>query len=745
MPSMGRGAAAHAAGWIKKQGGKFSVPTRATGIEPTWPVVELFLNEAWVDISSYVYYRDLVEISGGTSSEGGQADPSSCRFTVNNRDGRFSPRNPLGAYYGQIGRNTPIRVSVVRGGERFYRFYGEVSSWPTRWEQSGNDAWAEVEAAGIMRRLEQGSTPLKSPLFRDVTNSARTGIVAYWPLEDGADSQEVSSGLPDDPSMTFTGTPVFEAYEGLAGSEPLPTLGNAVLTGVVPAYTPTGETSFRMWMQLPAALAGTRDIAKITTTGTLRTWLLQMDTSNRIQLVVVDELGVSVVTTGFVNFSISTGDLFAIVLELTKNGTATDYRLAVEDYTGINSITQSFPVLSISNTIAANDFIIASKVAIGSSSGVSNTAFGHVVVADDIGAFSTIANSAVAWQQGNPGSKFLRLCGENGISAQFVTNGLSGNTVSMGKQTTAPLLDELRGIPETDLGMMIEARDQFALYYRSRLTLYNQSAALTLDYSANQLGSPLAPTDDDRYTRNDVTVTRSGGASARTFLASGALSVQAPPAGVGVYDDQMTISLGTDAQLPNQTGWRLRAGTVDESRYPTISINLRHSTFTDDPEKMGQALSVGIGDRIVVTNPPSWLPPEDISQIVIGYSETLGVLEYDITFVCIPESAYHVLYADTGYNRLDSVGSTLTSDITSTATSFSVSTQSGSQVWADTTTLPAELPYDVTIGGEVMTVTAVSGTTSPQTFTVTRSVNGIVKAHTAGTSVSIPQPTYISL
>jgi hypothetical protein len=36
-----------------------------------------------------------------------------------------------------------------------------------------------------------------------------------------------------------------------------------------------------------------------------------------------------------------------------------------------------------------------------------------------------------------------------------------------------------------------------------------------------------------------------------------------------------------------------------------------------------------------------------------------------------------------------------------------------------------------------MTVTAVSGSTSPQTFTVTRSVNSIVKGQTAGAAIDV--------
>lgn len=80
--------------------------------------VELRLGQTWTDVTDRVYNRDRVRISRGRTSEGARADASSCSLTLDNRDGRFSPRNPTGPYYGLIGRNTPMRVSYVGGANR---------------------------------------------------------------------------------------------------------------------------------------------------------------------------------------------------------------------------------------------------------------------------------------------------------------------------------------------------------------------------------------------------------------------------------------------------------------------------------------------------------------------------------------------------------------------------------------------------------------------------------------------------
>lgn len=73
---------------------------------------ELRLGEQWVDISGDVYQRDPIEITRGRADEASQVDPGKCKLTINNRGGKYSPRNPMSPYYGTLGRNTPLRVWV---------------------------------------------------------------------------------------------------------------------------------------------------------------------------------------------------------------------------------------------------------------------------------------------------------------------------------------------------------------------------------------------------------------------------------------------------------------------------------------------------------------------------------------------------------------------------------------------------------------------------------------------------------
>ncbi|GII87693.1 hypothetical protein Ssi03_56830 [Sphaerisporangium siamense] len=234
-------------------------------------------------------------------------------------------------------------------------------------------------------------------------------------------------------------------------------------------------------------------------------------------------------------------------------------------------------------------------------------------------------------------------------------------------------------------------------------------------------------------------MTREGGSSARAVLETGALSVLPPPAGVGRYDEAVTVNVEHDLDLFDQAGWRLHLGTVDEARYPQIGINLAHARFSGNAALTAAAYALEAGDRLTVANPPAWLPPETISQLVQGYTEQLGNYEHAITFTCAPESPYQVaVYGTARYGPQD----TITNEpLDATETGVDITTPTG-PLW---TTSPGG-SFDIVIGGERMTVTAIGAATgTAQTLTVIRSINGVVKSHATGAKVFMYQPAIYAL
>ena len=89
-----------------------------------WPVtpldveVGLFLNGAWtnaVTTGNGVRHNDRIDITHGRKDWSRATDVGTARFTLDNRDGRWSPDNPASPYFGQYRRNIPCRVGIGRG------------------------------------------------------------------------------------------------------------------------------------------------------------------------------------------------------------------------------------------------------------------------------------------------------------------------------------------------------------------------------------------------------------------------------------------------------------------------------------------------------------------------------------------------------------------------------------------------------------------------------------------------------
>lgn len=733
--------AARVAGWDRwrRSGVSVSGPLSPASEASGERKVELFYDEAWQDITGYVYDRDKIVIKRGRSDEAATPDPSTCHLTINNRDGRFSPRNPVSPLYGKIGRNTPLRVSVDQSGTQRFRFYGEISSWPQAWGVAHEDVWTSIEASGILRRLGAGNAPLKSVMARYLTSDDVSDVKAYWPCEDEVGSARIASGLGG-PSMKIYGTPNLATYSGFAASAPIPTMGTARFSGKVPAYSGTGETQIRFLMHVPEGGMTTNTVpCRWACTGTARWWQIYYQTGSGglLALEAFDVDGTNIMDSGGQVFGTGVdGKDVLVSAELYEDGGSLAWILSVlvegEDFSDIYVGTPTaYTVGRVSQVLLAT-----------SDAPLTDCAIGHLSLHDRVTVIDDLSGLLKANTGENPAARMLRLSQEQGVSFTAATGGVdeSGNSVTLGYQGVETYVDAVRGAAASDLGLLHEPRDQFGLRYRTRLSLYNQAAALSLDYAAEHISPPFAPVDDDQQTRNDIVVTRSGGSSSRATLESGPLSVLAPPDGVGRYDDSATVSLDDDDQLPDQAGWRLHLGTVDEARYPAITLNLKHPAIANDYDLMAAVLGVDIGDRVTVANPPEWMPPDQISQIVQGYIETIGVVgEHMITINLTPESVYQVgVLDDAALGKLDTAGSELTADITDSATSVSVATLNvvtdDDPLW---TTDPAEFPFDITCGGEVMTVTAISGASSPQTFTVTRGINGITKPHPAGTALKL--------
>jgi hypothetical protein len=708
--------------------------------------VAIYVDGSWIDITEDVYGGDraTLEITRGRSSEAGQVEASRLTGEINNRGGKYSPRNPTSILYGKIGRNTPIRVLV----DGDYRFTGEIPAWPQRWDTTGNDVWVPFEAAGIMRRLGQGATPLKSAPYRYATTLKAAGIyvapAAYWPLDDLTRANFGAPGIGAYPfKLRASGSSSVKPGEGELATW-LPngvkleetTLGTA-LDGIV-----IGPATQKVAVDVVQREdgAGVTSWAVYSKDG-LTIWRVRFDpTINEVSVLLRtggSGSAESTIATATVA-SISDKQMHAVRLELVDSATDVNYFVYVD---GVNVIAATRA--SVNNAGCSQLRLIGTT-----SSGSTSISYGHVAVwlADPSHVAAEVADyaRAVFGYTGEPaGIRIQRLCTEEGIP--FRGRGTMANTVPLGPQYADTLLNIAREAADTDLGLLYEPREGVGLAYRAHTDLYNQAATLALDYTRALLDQVPEPVDDDQFTRNDVTAQRRDGSSERTTLTVGALSTLAPPSGVGVYDDSVTVNVPGDGKfLDDQAGFRLHLGTVDEPRYPTIAANLANPRWAVDLDLTSALAMLELGDRLTIANMPTWVSPDQVSQLAAGFVETLRNFERKIAVNCAPESPWRVLVyqaaAGSTVHKYDTGGSTLAADISSGATTLSVATATSHPVW---TTAAGEMGFDIWVGGERMTVTGISGASSPQSFTVTRSVNGVVKTQAAGTVVRLWQtPTW---
>jgi hypothetical protein len=732
-------------------------------------VVELFYSSAWNGISTYVYSptRDQVRITRGLSDGvglAGLAGPSQLGLTLNNRDGRFSPRNPRSPLFGLIGRNTPIRVSI----DADVRFVGEVSEWPSEWTAGGADVWVPLRAAGISRRLLQGADPLEST----VTRFARSNnAVGYWPLGDIPGSSQAASGLeggaPLVPRLvSLFGAPLApntplpwgqaEMFPHLPGGLLTPEMGSDNESVEMDGNTLAGASGswamdvlFRTTAPLgtdPAVTGGQALFFRVID-GDGNRWLLAKNRADpdELQVTLSDEGGASIDSSAaFDAGPISDGNPHHLRLQVVDAaGTTATVTVYVD---GVSVLSDTFSGMPTTLTAPA-----AVKVSFRRDDGTPNlslpVSFAHMVVwADSPPTVAAMLDAYRGHAGETAGRRIERLCDEEGVA--FVGSGDLDDTQPLGPQYPDGFVAILREAAETDPGILHDARTSAALRYVTGRSLYNQDPTLELSYGATgELSSPPSPTDDDQQTRNDVTVTRRDGGRAQAVQESGPLNVSMPtadPQGVGRYTTSVQVNTMSDGLLPDHAGWRLHLGTVDETRYPQINLDLAAMGRAGKTALSAAAATLDVGSRLTIDNLPAWLPPDLVQQHTLGFVETLTQFGWDITVAGAPASPYRigeVEHADLGMLLSDSAVTAEALD--STETGVDINAGAGPD-WVH------EADFDVIIGGERMTVTAVSamaGTfpTRTCTLTVTRSVDGIVKSHATAAPITFLFPSFIGL
>lgn len=711
-----------------------------------WPstvldiVVEIYVPTiGWVDISSYVR-RDGgsgVRIQDGmTGTEQRRASPSRCSFKLNNRDGRFSPRNPASPYAGLLYINTEIHVTI----EGEVQFWGEVGSgWPTRWTTGGHDAWVPMEAFGRSARINADDTPLQGPLY----DKLQAGIDYYWPLTD-PDSATFATPVPSTVGLTSPpllhpwglNAPEFAGVAGPPASKPTPDFGNR--GGLSAALTDgLSNASFyvALWFKLDSGDTGDFGVMS------LYQLSLAANTGNVMGFDLCITAGLGVNTPGLNRIGITASAYTAYpqgaanrsadmqFITLGTPCTQDDWHLIRVVYTESGgAITQTvyldnvligsdtgtaagYSLEALSNiTLGANDSSGLHAAPWTQNSGVGLRSLGHLVIQTAIIGDIGIYEAGTGHPGETAGVRMQRLCAANAINITFTGDPdlTSTMTAQRAGGTLAGLLEECA---QADGGLLFDARDALGLHYVTRIALYNRTAALALDYTLKAEVMPALEMDESSFTVvNDITAVSPVG-EVRVQQLIGPRNVDEPndgTGGVGRYPGRLAVDLDTVSQLADAAAWALRLSTADVPRFTAINVNLRALAAAGKTSLWQDAGGVGIGDVITITNTPIWIP-DDVACFAVGRTLRAANLEYDIAYNTIDATSWLNIggpLEDTVYGRGDSEDTYLSFGYSAAATSMRVVNTGEEHI--PTLWTAADGSYDVMIDDEQMTVTAVS-------------------------------------
>lgn len=618
--------------------------------------------------------------------------------------------------------NTWLTTASAAITKADYRFWGEIPKLPQRWDPTGTDVTVPTHAGDLLERLGQGERPLASPIRINLGKyvDSSTGLVdGYWPCEDDSDATTIGAvtgrsgqfsggGFASDTTLPGSaGTLVFSDDAGYA-------LGNA-RGGVSNTFTAFVLCYFK-FPSVPASdvpfmyynfAGGT--VARVTLSAGLTTYTMVATKSDG-----------TVLTTTVVNHGTGATPNQWLAMRILFTESAGTVTWAWAWYPVGAAVTYGTGS-SFSATIGRPVSWLCPAT-----TGRNGTAIAHILLARaDIG-FSTadFTGSTNGYAGELAGDRFARICRQINLPYWIVGRQQDANgdniTEAMGAQPLAKPLDILKECAEIDGGYLYGPRDKFGLGLRLRSSFIN-TYPLELDYSAKVLSAPTPEPDENTTSiRNDVTVNRTTGGFARWSKTSGPLNVNEPsadPDGVGLYD----VSIGRNAYLESRLIFlaqdEVARGTVDELRYPKVTVELARRPLLADSGLTAGVRALNLGDVIRLSNLPSlFLPPDDVDQLIQGYTEYLRNRSQEFTWNLTPYAPYLMPILDNpagSYPRLDADDTypTLTDGTTASgATSITIATPWAVPAWATTAALPAEFPFDAKLGGEVVTVTACSTT-----------------------------------
>lgn len=618
------------------------------------------------------------------------------------------------------------------GGVKFYYNTSaapaaDVTTWPSlgvanlpsaKTDSGSNALLPTIGAQGAFSTTNssQGGSALQEPIYKVQVRSSVNGTLIYNP--DFSDAAQWTVGAAGSATGTDSTGKVW-TIRNSAGGSPSPTI-----TG------PTQPFTFSAWITrtaTPDAIGTGRVLAQGGSDAT--GWIVQTDSGSNVVQFSLSSGGTSTIQVA--NTLLVAGQTYHVVCTYDSTGVMRTYVNGVLDVTAVST---SLRTLSVSG-LSLGNLRSPSAPTLGVGQNWSGTI-------DEVQIFNTDLSAAMVlslyqagsnpWNADLPNTRISRIL--DAVGWPTLLRDLDvGVEPLQPAALTGDALSYVQTAAQSELfGSFFITRDGKAAF-RNRARLFDQSIVATFSdaSAANNPVMNLTPEYGDWLLRNDVTITRAGGADGNwTDGTSIAAYLDQGYSLTGLMHSQDSDSVAAARLL-------VKAYSQPQLRVNQVVVNMRAAGVTQS-----DVLGLELGSWINLV----WKPRNSGTQITltcvveqIKHNIDNAQKVWTVTLSLSPALTLgHMKYQ----GKLGSSTSTLNTAITTTnATSISVAHSGAS--WTD-----SFQPFTIRIDSEEMTVTAVVTSTgaSPQTFTVVRGVNGTTAAtHLIAATVALAQSSKLIL
>lgn len=604
------------------------------------------------------------------------------------------------------------------------RFSGEIPSWPVVWDVTGEDVTSKITAYGLFQSLNEGAMALDSPMISYYSSLSNVG---YWPGTDLSDSSVVSALTPNTRGAIPTNVD-FATVGDLPGSEDVMKINEGtIITGWFPQQSnPNNEYAFTFAMYMNQAPSVDIEVLRLVTSEYYCSFTAEL-AGYAIEFVDTRTGNVLDSASSLFGSGAEAGNWIVFVLEAEQSGANVNWAVnwrtldPAIGYALTGSFASSIGILRAWRTEGLPSGHGISTLGIGHIAGIHSVDF--YLETDHLISFRGFAGEL-------PSERLQRMCEDNNL--EFRSIGIEKETEVLGPQPTGTVMTIFDDTVKTSRGILLEQRDRRGLLYLTRTELENQSP-LTYAYS-DSINSLAPKINDNPIIINDVIARRPEGGFTRSTTVSG-------PRGTDTiipYQMDDTFNVQTDYLTKHVAGWIRHVGSWDDMYYKQIDYDLARNAVQDDYAILHGLINIDVGRAIEITDLPEFLPTRPASLLIEKYSENLTRSQWTIT----QETSAYRPYLTAQWNvypkiYIGSSSSTLETGIDDNDTSISVETGASWVKWRFTSQF-----YIAIDGREKALVTAISGTTSPFTFTVTRGNPAF--AHSAGVSIKLWDTRVIS-